>query len=229
MVEKIIKYYEEIVEEHKWNKINWIILLSIIGVSFISVIYQRTIAVGTIIFDVIFVIIITLISFLVSLRVFKEIIDKYKLNINNRKTIIFLGDKNFKEVFREKKKQLIKRKLQEEKIDRDGQKTLIESLYNKYNELSSQNNIFLSIFSFIATVCVVLVTIKNDSGKLIIEGLEIYIAILIIAGGFLYMWNILADRVFFHTFAKKGNLTALISILEEIYMVKDKKILWWRG
>lgn len=219
MAEKIIKYYEEIVMEHKWNKINWIIILSTVVVSIVSIIYQRTIGVGILIFEIILMIIIALIVFFLSLKVFYEIIDKYKLNINEKK---------FREIFSKKKKQLIKSKLQEEKIDRDGQKALIESLYNKYNELCSQNNIFFSIFSFIATACVVLVTIKNDSGELIIEGFEIYIAILIIAGGFLYMCNILADRLFFHTFTKKENLKSLISILEEIYMVKDKKIFLWR-
>lgn len=228
MAEKIIKYYEEIVMEHKWNKINWILMLSTVVISIVLIIYQRTIGVGILVVEVIMMIIIALIAFFLALKVFKEIIDKYKLNINNEKTIIFLNDKKIREMFRKKKKQLIKSKLQEEKIDRDGQKALIESLYNKYNELCSQNNIFFSIFSFIATACAVLVTIKNDSGKLIIEGLEIYIAILIIAGGFLYMWNILCDRLFFHNSTKKENLKTLISILEEIYMVKDKKLFWWR-
>ena len=88
--------------------------------------------------------------------------------------------------------------------------------------LISVDNVLFSIFSFIAAAFLVLVTIKNDSGKLIIEGLEIYMAILMIAGGVLYMWNILLDRLLLHTFDKKENLKALIIIIEEIYMVKDK-------
>lgn len=222
MVEKIIEYYEEIIMQHKWNKINLMMLLSTIGVSIILGIYQEIIGVGTLIFEVVLIILIALIAFLLSLRIFNEIIDKHKLNINKKKFIIFLNGKNFKEAFWKKKKRLIKRKIKQEKIDRDGQKVLIETLYNRYNELYSPKNVLFSIFSFIAAAFLVLVTIKNDSGKLIIEGLEVYIAILMIAGGFLYMWNILLDRVFLHTFYKKENLKALIAIIEEIYMIKDK-------
>lgn len=221
MVEKIIEYYEEIVMEHKWNKINWIIILGTMGASIVSILYQRTVGCGILMFEIILMIIIGLIAFLVALKVFEEIINKHKLNINEKKINIFLAGKNFKEIFCRKKKQLIKSKLQEQKLDRDGKKVLIESLYNKYNELSYQKNVAFSIFSFIATACVVLVTIKIDSGKLIIEGLEIYIAILIIAGGFLYMWNIIIDRLLFHNLTKKENLKALISIIEEIYMVNE--------
>jgi len=222
MVEKFIKYYEEIVMQDKWNKINWIIMLSIIAASSVSVIYEKMIGIGILIFEVILMIIITLIAFSLSVKVVKEIIDKHKLNIKKKKRTNFLNDKEFREIFDRKKKQLINSKLQEERIDRIGQKALIEALYNKYNELCFQNNIFFGIFSFIATACLVLVTMKNDSGNVTIEGLEIYIPILIIAGGFLYMWSILSDRLFFHTFAKKENLKSLTSILEEIYMVKGK-------
>ena len=221
MVEKIIKYYEEIVMQHKWNKISWTVSLIMLAISIISVIYEEVIGIGTLIFELVLVILLTLISFLLVSRTFEEIIDKYKLNISKKKLTTYLG-KNFREAFWKKKKQLLKRKIKQEKIDRDGQKVLIEALYNRYNELYSPKNVLFSIFSFIAAAFLVLVTIKNDSGKLIIEGLEIYMAILMIGGGVLYMWNILLDRLLLHTFDKKENLKALIIIIEEIYMVKDK-------
>lgn len=222
MVEKIIEYYEQdILQNKEWNKINRrIFIISILIIFFVSWLNQKVKYISLIV-QMILMLLFFIMVVMITRNVVKKVIDKNNLKINSKIINIVAWRREFKETFRTRKIEQIKLKLQQERINKEGKKLLLDSLYMRYNEVCSNKNVFVIIFSFIATTAVTWVKLNEVDGSFVIEGVSEFINIIVVSGIILYSLNKVIDEVFLHSRDKKQNLKSLISIVEEIYMVKD--------